>query len=146
MRKTSELAARTPGYSGKPLAAKLGIKPDAPWLTDGAPTEYASWLGELPSGAKLTHKQSKAAIGGAHLFVSERARLAEKLRIYRTILAQDGMLWISWPKKAAKVPTDITEDVIRAEALPLGFVDVKVCAVSEVWSGLKLVIRRTERT
>jgi hypothetical protein len=81
----------------------------------------------------------------AHIFVTESAVLEARLAVLRTALAPTGMLWISWPKKAAKVPTDVTEDVIRALALPLGLVDVKVCAVDAVWSGLKLVIRKALR-
>jgi hypothetical protein len=81
----------------------------------------------------------------AHIFLTDRAVLAKELKRLRGLLASDGVVWVSWPKKAAKVVTDVTEDVIRAEALPLGFVDVKVCALDAVWSGLKLVIRKSER-
>jgi hypothetical protein len=81
-----------------------------------------------------------------HLFVTERAALRTHLAVLRRQLEQAGFVWVSWPKKASKVPTDITEDVIREIALPLGFVDIKVCAVTEVWSGLKLVIRKSERS
>ncbi len=86
-----------------------------------------------------------ANAGFVHLFVSQRALLEKRLRELRAKLADDGRLWVSWPKKAAKMTTDITEDTIREVALPLGFVDVKVCAVDETWSGLKLMVRRTER-
>lgn len=81
----------------------------------------------------------------AHIFVTARADLARHLAALRPVLAPAGQLWVSWPKKAAKLPTDITEDTIRDEALPLGYVDVKVCAVDAVWSGLKLVIRKELR-
>ena len=81
----------------------------------------------------------------AHLFVTRRSELARKLDQARRALAQDGMIWVSWPKRAAKVPTDITEDTVRAEAFPRELVDVKVCAVDDVWSGLKLVIRKSKR-
>lgn len=132
------------GYSGKPLAQKLGFKPpQAVWLIQ-APAEYADWLGELPPGVELV-AQPPQPVAAAHLFCRERADLAARLVELRPLLAPAGFLWVSWPKKASKVSTDITEDVIRELCLPLGYVDVKVCAVSEVWSGLKLVIRKSER-
>jgi hypothetical protein len=81
----------------------------------------------------------------AHVFVTERTVLARELARLRAKLRSDAAVWISWPKRAAKVPTDISEDAIRAVALPLGFVDIKVCAVTDVWSGLKLVVRRELR-
>ena len=84
-------------------------------------------------------------IEAAHIFVTERADLQAKLNQLLPLLDRGGMIWASWPKKASKVPTDITEDVIREIALPMGLVDVKVCAVDEGWSGLKLMIRRNER-
>ena len=113
-------------------------------LTVLAPKEYSAWLGELPEGVKLT-KKTKLPLDAAHIFVTESAVLNILLSSLRRDLKSDGFVWVSWCKKSAKVPTDITEDVIRELALPLGFVDVKVCAVSEVWSGLKLVIRKSER-
>jgi hypothetical protein len=81
----------------------------------------------------------------AHVFHTSEAKLRAELKMLRSLLAADGMVWVSWPKRAAKVKTDITEDVIRAVALPMGFVDVKVCAVDDTWSGLKLVIRKELR-
>jgi hypothetical protein len=132
------------GYSGKPLAAKLGIKDGMTVLASGAPPEYTNWLAPLPPGARIVTRQA-AGIGFVHLFATERAKLAAALAAYRDILPADAVLWVSWPKKAAKVATDITEDTIRELALPLGWVDVKVCAVSEVWSGLKLVVRKSLR-
>jgi hypothetical protein len=87
----------------------------------------------------------RAGLEMAHIFVTERKELAGKLGRLRGLLAADGTVWVSWPKKASGVKTDVTEDVVRAEALPLGLVDVKVCAVDAVWSGLKLVIRKSER-
>lgn len=132
------------GYSGTPLPKKLGFKPPMTVMVAGAPPDYLSWLGELPPGVAVS-PASGAAVEAAHLFLTERAALAEALQELRQRLVPSGFLWISWPKKSAKVATDITEDVIRELALPLGFVDVKVCAVSEVWSGLKLVIRKSER-
>jgi hypothetical protein len=86
-----------------------------------------------------------AGMDGAHIFVTEAARLADLLTQLRTTIAANGFVWVSWPKRAAKVPTDISEDIIRAIALPMGWVDIKVCAVDAVWSGLKLVIRKVLR-
>jgi len=132
------------GYSGTPLAKKLGIKPPMKLLTIHAPKEYASWIGELPAGVKLISK-AKPPIDAAHIFVTKSVELDALLSRLRNELKSDGFVWVSWYKKSAKMPTDITEDVIREIALPLGFVDVKVCAVSEQWSGLKLVIRKSQR-
>jgi hypothetical protein len=132
------------GYSGTPLSKKLGIKPAMRWLAVGAPREYRAWLGELPSGARIV-ATSAGSPEAVHVFATARRDLARQLAAYRKQLQPAGFLWVSWPKKASKVATDITEDVIRELALPLGFVDIKVCAVSETWSGLKLVIRKSER-
>ena len=133
-----------PGYSGTPLVRKLGIRPNERLIALNAPEHYARLLVDLPEGVQTT-KRLIAGASFVHLFVRERAELARRLHELRGKLNDAGVLWISWPKKAAKVATDITEDVIRAEALPLGFVDVKVCAVDETWSGLKLMIRREKR-
>lgn len=130
------------GYSGTPLLKKLGFKTKV--LVVNAPSEYKSLLGTLPEGVALSTKM-QSPVKAAHIFAVESAFLNAVLSKLRGELEQDGFIWVSWPKKASKVPTDITEDTIREIALPLGFVDVKVCAVSEVWSGLKLVIRRSER-
>jgi hypothetical protein len=133
------------GYSGTPLAKKLGIKPGTKLIAVGdVPDEYESWLGLLPEGATIVGK-GKPPLESVHVFVTRRAELAKHLTHLRKALAPDGYVWISWPKRASKVPTNITEDVIREVCLPMGFVDIKVCAVSEVWSGLKLVIRVSER-
>lgn len=133
------------GYSGTPLVKKLGIKPPMTLVAIDAPPEYRSWLGELPDGVRIISKAGKP-LQAVHLFVTRRARLEKELAKYRQQLEQNGFLWVSWPKKSAKVDTDITEDTIREVALPLGFVDIKVCAVSDVWSGLKIVIRKNART
>ena len=133
-----------PGYSGKPLAAKLGIGEGTDVLAINPPDEYARWLAPLPPGARIIVRRS-AATSLVHLFATQRTALAQALQVQRKTLPTDATLWISWPKKSAKVATDITEDTIRELALPLGFVDVKVCAVSEVWSGLKLVVRKSLR-
>lgn len=134
------------GYSGTPLLKKLGFKPAVPVLLLDAPSEYAAWLGEIPPGMTLTAEwPASGEIPCAHIFVSDRAVLERRLRDLREQLAKDGFVWVSWPKRASKIASDVTEDTIREVALPLGFVDIKVCAVSEVWSGLKLVIRKELR-
>lgn len=132
------------GYSGTPLAKKLGIKAPLTMLLVNPPEEYIMWIGGVPDGVRLLAKV-KPPIDAAHVFATKSAFLNAMLSKLRNDLKQDGFVWVSWYKKSANMQTDITEDVIRAIALPLGFVDIKVCAVSEVWSGLKLVIRRSER-
>jgi hypothetical protein len=132
------------GYSGTPLAKKLGVHEGATVWPMAAPERYRALLEPLPPGVRLVARLSKV-VDIAHLFCTQRAVLADALVRCRNTLASDAAVWVSWPKKAAKVPTDITEDTIREVALPLGFVDVKVCAVDEVWSGLKLVVRKELR-
>jgi hypothetical protein len=132
------------GYSGTPLVRKLGIKPGEQIVAINAPKNYAQLLAGLPNGAQINSKVNEG-VRFVHLFTGRRAELTRHLNRLRTSLDDAGTLWISWPKKSSGVPTDVTEDVIRAEALPLGFVDVKVCAVDETWSGLKLMVRRTNR-
>jgi hypothetical protein len=131
------------GYSGTPLAKKLGIKPAAKLFTVAAPGHYEELLAPLPEDVTRVRKIDAADV--AHFFVTARARLDHELRAAVPKMKQDAALWISWPKKSSKVETDITEDTIREVALPLGLVDIKVCAVDEIWSGLKLVIRRQLR-
>jgi hypothetical protein len=134
----------TPGYSGKLLVSKLGLKPHSRFYTYDAPFEYLDWLAPLPDGVKhLTTLASDLRF--IHGFFEKRSTLEEQLPAFMTHLEPTGMIWISWLKKSAKIPTDITEDTIREIALPMGLVDVKVCAVSEIWSGLKLVIRVKKR-
>jgi len=133
-----------PGYSGTPLARKLGISAGSRLLLVDAPDELAAWLAPIPDDVRFG-KRASEAIDIAHVFVTRRSDLLKRLTDLRGKLRPDAPLWISWPKKAANVPTDITEDTIRAVALPLGFVDIKVCAVSPVWSGLKLVVRKELR-
>lgn len=132
------------GYSGKPLFAKLGIGENAVVAALAAPGDYAALLGGLPGSAVLAPRVS-ARTTIVHLFATRRAELARRLRDLRGRLAPEIPVWVSWPKRTAKVPTDLTEDVVRELALPLGFVDVKVCAIDAVWSGLKLVVRRELR-
>jgi hypothetical protein len=132
------------GYSGTPLLQKLGVKGGQTFCVVSGPSGYDKQLGPLPDGATLTTRFSSRA-DVVQLFVTDRAQLATALARYRSQLAPDASVWVSWPKKSSKVPTDVTEDVIREVALPLGFVDVKVCAVTDVWSGLKLVVRKELR-
>lgn len=133
-----------PGYSGTPLAQKLGIKPGQKVATIGAPAGYRKLLAPVPKGVSLkTDIVAEAPF--VHLFVKERRTLEKELKRLRRLLADAGVLWVSWPKKSSGVATDITEDVIREVCLPFDFVDVKVCAVDETWSGLKLMIRRENR-
>jgi len=132
------------GYSGTPLAKKLGIKAPMTLVAIDAPGEYRAWLGKLPEAVAIVSKTSRP-LRAVHVFATSKAILEKYLRGCRERLEPTGFVWISWPKRVSKVETDITEDVIRELALPLGFVDIKVCAVSEIWSGLKLVVRKSER-
>lgn len=132
------------GYSGTPLAAKLGIKTGMSLCAVGAPRDYAAIVKPLPEGVSMVARASRDT-DIVHVFATRAAELGTLLERYRRSLNPDAVVWVSWPKKAAKVQTDITEDTIRALALPLGFVDVKVCAVDETWSGLKLVVRKELR-
>ena len=132
------------GYSGTPLARKLGIAADTRLLARRAPAEYLDWLAPLPPGVVHESRLGEQT-DVLHLFVDRKVVLATELTQARQRLRPDAAVWVSWPKKSSKVPTDITEDVIREVALPLGFVDIKVCAVSTVWSGLKLVVRKALR-
>jgi hypothetical protein len=132
------------GYSGTPLLQKLGIKPGVEVHLVDPPKGYLASLGPLPEGARVVSRQS-AGTDLVHVFASRKADLARALRACRKKLKPTGMIWVSWPKKSAKVATDVTEHTIRELAFPLGLVDVKVCAVDEVWSGLKLVVRKELR-
>ena len=132
------------GYSQRSLVDKLGIKPGMRVAFIGAPPAFRSLLGRLPSGVTVV-RAVRGPLPFIHFFTPNRGELEAKLPALLRALAPDGTLWVSWPKKASGVPTDITEDVIRAVALPTGLVDVKVAAVDEVWSGLKLVRRLKNR-
>lgn len=132
------------GYSGTPLARKLGLAEGGTLFAEGAPPGYRRLLAPLPRGVRFG-TGVEAGTDVVHVFATGRDELARRLRELRASIRPDAAIWVSWPKKAARVPTDITEDVIREVALPLGLVDVKVCAVDETWSGLKLVIRKSER-
>ncbi|MBL8021419.1 MAG: DUF3052 family protein [Leptospirales bacterium] len=131
------------GYSKKGLLGKLGIKSGQTILFLNPPSDYSSELGALPEKVELKHELA----GGFHLiqfFTKHKSELEEKLPLLKASLVDKGMLWVSWPKKAANVDTDITEDVIRAAAIKNGMVDVKVCAVNDIWSGLKLVRKKAD--
>ena len=134
----------TSGYSGTPLARKLSLKDGMRAWPDGMPYSVAEEIAAEGLTLDLLDRP-EAPIDVAHIFVTERADLGAKLKQLLPLLDAAGMIWVSWPKRASKVPTDITEDVIRDICLPMGLVDVKVCAVDEIWSGLKLVIRKEHR-
>jgi hypothetical protein len=125
------------GYSGTPLVQKLGIKPGHKMKVVNEPDGYWDWISPIPEGATVA---TKAPFDFVHLFVTSRKKYETEVLKLRDKLKPDGMIWISWPKKASKVETDMDENVIRDFALKNKLVDVKVCAVNQVWSGLKLVI------
>lgn len=132
------------GYSGTTLVAKLGIKAGFEIYAAGSPEGYVDLIAPIPEGVKITARLSKNT-DLIHIFAARKAELSAALRSYRSNTKPTVVIWVSWPKKSSKVPTDIIEDTIREVALPLGFVDIKVCAVTEVWSGLKLVVRKELR-
>ena len=133
------------GYSGTPLAKKLGLREGSRLFAGAAPEHYAVLLAPLPPGARLVARLDEST-DVIHVFAVRRAALTQALRSALRAMRPDAAIWVSWPKKASGVATDITEDVIREVALPMTLVDIKVCAVDEVWSGLKLVIRKAART
>jgi hypothetical protein len=136
----------TAGYSGTPLAAKLGLKSgQTVQLTGVVPDGFVGGTLELPAGIELVGPRSRAAIDLALLFVVERRELAARLPPLLRRLDPAGACWVAWPKRASKEPTDITEDTVREIGLPLGVVDNKVAAIDAVWSGLRLVVRREHR-
>jgi hypothetical protein len=132
------------GYSGTPLAKKLGIMPASRVCILGEPDGFKELLEPLPA-AVVFQRSTDADTDIAHVFVTRRDELEERLKTLRKKLGSQAVVWVSWPKKSSGVPTTVTEDTVRELALPLGFVDVKVCAVTEVWSGLKLVVRKALR-
>jgi hypothetical protein len=137
--------AKSAGYSGTPLAKKLGYSPGLTVYLEGAPQYYSDLVAPLPADVTFLDKPT-GGVQFVHLFTTSAKDLAKKLKGYRSKIDPAGVVWVSWPKKAAKVPTDVTEDVIRAVCLPLGYVDVKVCALDATWSGLKLVVRKELRS
>ncbi|MDV3457582.1 hypothetical protein RZN05_11355 [Sphingomonas sp. HF-S4] len=135
----------TAGYSDTPLAAKLGLKRGMRCWFHNMPESVRAQID--PEGAGIEEQPTASdGLQCVHLFVTERARLKRELAALQPLMAPNGFLWVSWPKKAAKLDTDITEDVIREVALPRGLVDIKVCAVDMTWSALKLMIRKENRT
>lgn len=138
------MSSQPSGYSGTPLAKKLGMVEGCRIVAIQAPANYVELLTPLPANVVFEKKVSKQT-HIVHLFSDDRKQLQENLVALRSSIKVDAAVWVSWPKKASKMPTNITEDTIREIALPLGFVDIKVCAVSEIWSGLKLVIRKELR-
>jgi hypothetical protein len=137
-------AAKPAGYSGTPLAKKLGFRDGNRVFLLAAPKNYRALVEPLPP-AILFEKSLGAKTDLVHAFFTDKAELGKFLKSSRQTLKPDASVWISWPKKSSKVPTTITEDAIRELALPLGLVDIKVCAVDDTWSGLKLVLRKELR-
>ena len=134
----------TAGYSGSPLVKKLGIKDGFAVSTINAPEDYRDLVAPIPNGVLISDSLAADA-DLIHIFTNSRDELFGKLSECVRLIKQDGSIWVSWYKKAAKLPTEITEDTVREAAFPLGLVDIKVCAVDEKWSGLKLVIRKENR-
>lgn len=137
-------ASASAGYSGTPLAKKLGIKEASRVALVGAPDDYERLVAPVPKGVVFERRPGPDT-DIVHVFVTRKDVLSGHLRALRKTLGPDAAVWVSWPKKSSRIPTTVTEDVIREVALPLGFVDVKVCAVTDVWSGLKLVVRKALR-
>jgi Protein of unknown function (DUF3052) len=132
------------GYSGTPLAKKLGIQAGAFVQAVDAPGDYVRLLEPLPANVTFVERGADE-LDVVHLFTKSRAKLVKYLDKYKNKIKQNGSIWVSWPKKSSGIPSEVTEDTVREVALPIGLVDVKVCAVDETWSGLKLVIRKENR-
>jgi hypothetical protein len=132
------------GYSGTPLVKKLGLKPATTVYIMNPPDEYFDWLHPLPEKTDVKKKLS-GDLDFIHLFVKDRKSFQQAFVKAKTYLKDNGMMWISWPKKSSKIITDLDENVIRDFGLAEGLVDVKVCAVDEIWSGLKFVVRVKDR-
>jgi hypothetical protein len=132
------------GYSHRSLVDKLGIKPGMRIAILNAPRGYRSLLGKLPAGVTVV-PAVRGILGLIHFFTPNRVVIEKQIPALLRSLAPNGALWVSWPKKTSGVATDVTEDVVREVALPTGLVDVKVAAIDEVWSGLKLVRRLKNR-
>ena len=132
------------GYSSTPLVKKLGIKEGARVFVKNAPVAYTELTGSLPHGVQLKSRMTND-LDLIHIFTKSRPELDDFLVKAITVIKKNGAIWVSWPKKSSKIPSEVTEDVIREICLPMGLVDIKVCAVDEVWSGLKLVIRKEGR-
>ena len=138
------LTSDSAGYSGTPLSKKLGIRTGSRLFAKNPPENYLELVSPLPAGVSIL-KRISSKLDIIHFFTKSQTELRENIGDFSKRIKQDGMIWVSWPKKALKVATDMTEDVIREVVLPLGLVDVKVCAVDEIWSGLKIVIRKELR-
>jgi hypothetical protein len=134
-----------PGYSGTPLLKKLGLKEGDSIYLFNEPKEYLDWISPLPKNVQVKQRPQKDSVQFAHVFALDSKIFQAQFLKARDVLAKTGMLWISWPKKASKIATDLDENIIRDFGLKNGLVDVKVCAVSEVWSGLKFVYRVKDR-
>jgi len=132
------------GASGKAVVQKLGIKPGFCIFVDGAPSAYDKIVGGLPANV-MVKAALRPSLDMVHLFVTKSTGLAAKLRRYRETIAPSGMIWVSWPKKSSGIASDLTDIVVRDTALPLGLVDIKVCAIDGTWSGLKFVIPKDQR-
>ena len=132
------------GYSGTPLAQKLGIKEGSVVVTVGAPAGFAASLAPLPDGAKVTTRVRDGA-DVIVAFFTKSAELVKRFPALHAAMAVDGGLWIGWPKKSSGMATDITENQLRDLLLPTGVVDNKVCAIDDTWSGLRFVIRKELR-
>lgn len=132
----------TTGYSGTPLAKKLSLKDGLSAWFHAMPASVRAEIGEVALDERAT---PEIGLQAAHIFTTGRAELEHLLDQLRTLIDPAGFVWVSWPKKSSKVPSDISEDVIREICLPMGWVDVKVCAVDAVWAGLKLMIRKELR-
>jgi len=143
-RGNSAVSAGGTGNSGTLLPKKLGIRPASVLFLDGVPDHYWQLLQPVPDGLHLA-KDFSEAVDIAHLFQNSRRFLEAALIRARQRMRQDAVIWVSWPKKVSGVTTDITDELIRGIALPLGLVDIKICSVDDVWSGLKLVLRRELR-
>ncbi|HZY79836.1 MAG TPA: DUF3052 domain-containing protein [Cyclobacteriaceae bacterium] len=130
------------GYSGTPLGKKLGLKEAFRCKIISPPDDYFNWISPLPPDLKINATKDLDFI---HLFVKDLKTFSKQFLANKKILKKDGMMWISWPKKSAKIPTDLDENIIRDFGLKNGLVDVKVCAVDDTWSGLKFVYRLSDR-
>ena len=128
------------GYSGTPLAKKLGIKSGMRVWLRNAPEGFEDLLEGLPEEVSLSRRR-RANVDLVLCFETSVRELTSDVDVARSVIPSDGVIWTAWPKRASKVPTDITEDRLRELFLPTGLVDVKVCAIDEIWSGLKFVIR-----
>ena len=137
--------ASTVGYSGTPLPRKLGIKPGARLALIGAPDGFDATLGELPDGVVVRRRLGGQPLDVLVAFFSSHALLVRRLPALTAALDSAGGLWIAWPKRASGVATDVTEDVVRTLGLAAGLVDNKICAIDQVWSGLRLVYRLRDR-